>query len=126
MVTFFDDSDRQANERELRDARDNADAANIAKSRFLANMSHELRTPLAAILGFTKILEEENVDDDVAEKLSTIRRNGDYLLRLVGDVLDLSRIESGKFKTLLNAVELEEFFGDIRDTMSMRTTRVPQ
>lgn len=121
VVTFVDDTERRVREQELRDMRDAAYEANAAKSRFLANMSHELRTPLAAMLGFTKIIQTEYDDSDLAEKLAAISRNGDYLLRLVGDVLDLSRIESGKFETSLVSVSTAELLCDIRDTMRMRT-----
>ena len=121
VVTFVDDTERKRFEQELRDARDIADAANMAKSRFLANMSHELRTPLSAILGFARILHEENADEEQQEKLRIIQRNGDYLLRLLNDVLDLSRIEAGKFSASPTSVRLVDLLSDVRNTMNMRT-----
>ena len=121
VVTFVDDTERQRFEQELRDARDAANAANDAKSRFLATMSHELRTPLAAILGFAEILQQDDLGEKHFEKLATIRRNGDYLLRLVNDVLDLSRIEVGKFQASPVEVRLDELIDDVRETMNMRT-----
>ncbi len=121
VITFVDISDRLQTQQQLRDARDQANQANQAKSRFLANMSHELRTPLSAILGFTDILQQEVSDESINEKLTTIRRNGDYLLRLLGDVLDLSRIEAGKFNFKKISVELEELLHDVHDTMQMRS-----
>lgn len=121
VVTFVDDTIRQQRELELHNAKDSADAANQAKSRFLANMSHELRTPLAAILGFTEILRQEYSDLELQDKLSAIHRNGDYLLKLLGDILDLSRIEAGKLTTSSEVVALDQLLGDIRDTMVMRT-----
>ncbi|MEK7393539.1 MAG: transporter substrate-binding domain-containing protein, partial [Fibrobacterota bacterium] len=82
---------------ELSEARDQAEAANRAKSAFLANMSHELRTPLNAILGFTQILSrEDGLNAGQREKLAIIVHAGDHLLSIINDILDLAKIESGK------------------------------
>ncbi len=120
VVTFFDTTLRRQEQEALRQAQENAEAASEAKSRFLANMSHELRTPLAAILGFTKIIQEEHSDGELLEKVATIQRNGDYLLRLLNDVLDLSRIEAGKFTVMPSQVRTDELIADLRETMDMR------
>lgn len=89
------DQQKKMNE-ELRLAREKADRANRMKSHFLANMSHEIRTPLGAILGFTELLGDPNLDDGEREEfLGVIARNGHSLSRIVDDVLDLSKVEAG-------------------------------
>ena len=94
---------------ELVAAQREAEEANQSKSRFLANMSHELRTPLNAILGYSEMLTEEAEDDGndaYVPDLEKIHSAGEHLLRLINDVLDLSKIEAGKMELFLEDLEV--------------------
>ncbi len=92
------------------EARRRAEAANLAKSRFLATMSHELRTPLNAILGFSEIMKSEAIgpmhNDTYREYAGDIHSSGDHLLKVINEILDLSRIESGRQELNESAVFL--------------------
>jgi PAS domain S-box-containing protein len=95
-------AERKVVEAELSRAKKAADAANQAKSRFLANMSHEIRTPLHAILGFSQLLRRDpKVTAEQQKHLEIINRSGEHLLRLIGDVLDMSKIEAGRMQLAL-------------------------
>ena len=94
----------------LKSAQNAANSATQAKSIFLANMSHEIRTPMTAILGFSEILQNSELNDsDRSKAVETIQRNGHYLLNVINDILDLSKFESGRLeleKRKLNPVNL--------------------
>ena len=83
---------------EVEKLKENAEAANDAKSQFLANMSHEIRTPMNGILGMTELAMQAESREEQKECLSTIRSSGDALLTILNDLLDLSKIEAGKFE----------------------------
>lgn len=88
--------------------RESAQTANAMKSRFLANMSHEIRTPLNAVLGFAEVLKKTNLDKEQLEYVGLINQSGELLLKLIGDVLDMSRIEEGKLPIEQKPFQLKE------------------
>ncbi len=107
----------------LEDANEAAERANKAKSSFLATMSHELRTPLTAMLGFADILRSETEDPLTIDKVETIKRNGVYLLALLNDILDLSKIEAGKLQFEQRAVNIRELMCELETLMQNRSSR---
>ena len=87
-------------------AKEMADRANKAKSEFLANMSHEIRTPMNAILGFGELLSDRMQDENLKSFSDSITTSGRVLLKLINDVLDLSKIESGKMELEYTPIQL--------------------
>ncbi len=100
---------------ELVEARDAANAANVAKSQFLANMSHEIRTPLNGVLAMAEVMSRGDMSATQRERLSVIRQSGELLLSVLNDVLDLSKIEAGKLELADYDFELESVVQGVRE-----------
>ncbi|MBL8491889.1 MAG: response regulator [Rhodocyclaceae bacterium] len=101
-------------------AKEAAEAANVAKSAFLANMSHEIRTPLNAITGMAHLVRRSGVSPEQAERLDKIDVAGQHLLEIVNAVLDLSKIEAGKFALEEAGVSVESLVTDVRAMLAER------
>lgn len=115
-----DITDHKKIETELSLAKQQAEAANIAKSTFLAHMSHELRTPLGAVLGFSDLLSGMELPPESRDYIAAIRRNGDLLLSIVGSILDLSKIEAGKIEIEKNLTSLPELLNDLYAILNLQ------
>ena len=122
LVTFDDITLIEENKVALAQARDEAQNANEAKSQFLANMSHEIRTPLNAVLGFTDVLRRGLVTDsnEAHGHLNMIHRSGAHLLELINDILDLSKIESGRLQVETIDTQIDHLIVDVAETLRVR------
>ena len=111
----------EVSEGALREAKDRAEESSRLKSAFLANMSHEIRTPLNAIVGFSTILasDEEQLADERREFIQTINQNNELLLKLINDILDLSRLESGQMSFIIEKCREKELIEGIYLTQQM-------
>ncbi|MDB4943247.1 MAG: hypothetical protein JWP97_2781 [Labilithrix sp.] len=111
---------------EVREARGAAEAASRAKSDFLSSMSHELRTPMNAILGFAQLLQrdkKEPLSDRHKERVAHILQGGEHLLRLIDDVLDLSRIEAGTVSVSTEPVRVTDVLEEVASTLESMAAR---
>lgn len=124
IATAIDIQDRKMMEERLRISKNEADAANRAKSHFLANMSHEIRTPLGAILGFAELLGKPNLSDDERKNVvATIQRNGSALLKIIDEILDLSKVEAGKVELEKVTVPLDSLLNDVHEMFAVKAKR---
>jgi PAS domain S-box-containing protein len=126
ISTAVDITDDVMHEAELRKARAEAEAASSAKSEFLSSMSHELRTPMNAILGFAQLLQRDKrtpLTPAQLEKLGYVLQGGEHLLRLIDDVLDLSRIEAGRVVVSTEPVGVNEVLEEVRQTLEPMAAR---
>ena len=121
MYGAYQDITTQINtEKALAQAKENAEAANRAKSEFLANMSHEIRTPMNAIIGFTELLDEEIKEPKLQSFVKTIQSAGNDLLSIINDILDLSKIEAGKFRIEKTPCNPHQLFSELGGIFMMK------
>ena len=112
--------DHKDTEAKLIGARDVAEESNKLKSAFLANMSHEIRTPLNAIVGFSSILAEADQEDDKKEYVSIIENNNTLLLQLIGDILDLSKIEAGTLDFAYSSIDVNGLLHELEQATRLK------
>ena len=120
VVSFLDITEQKVMEMELLKSKELAESASRAKTDFLANMSHEIRTPLNGIIGFTHLLMKSNLKKNQAEYMTTVNESAISLMEIVNNVLDFSKIESGKLELEIEKVNLHKLTSQIINLFSFQ------
>jgi PAS domain S-box-containing protein len=113
QATIRDITDRKSYEEKLKTALESSESANKAKSSFLANMSHEIRTPMNGIIGMGQLLETTKMDDEQKKYVEVINMSANNLLKIINDILDVSKIESGKIKMEIVDFEIKKILEQV-------------
>lgn len=113
-------TEQKIKEQELMQAKKSAEESVILKEAFLANMSHEIRTPMNAILGFTDLLLQRNLQDQEKDFVRTIKTSGENLLRIINDILDISKIDSGMMDFEEHSISIKELFTSLNIMFSQK------
>ncbi len=116
----YDITELKRTEKNLIEAKNRAEVSDRLKSAFLANMSHEIRTPLNAIVGFSNLLVEAEDAEEKKEYISIVQENNDLLLKLISDILDLSKIEAGTFEFVNGEVDVNQLCTEIIRSLGMK------
>lgn len=121
LGTCTDIQERKMIEDKLHEARLDAETANRAKTNFLANMSHEIRTPLNSIMGFAELMQGAKMNDGERDKsLATIRRNGHQLIKIIDEILDISKVEAGRLEIERTDADLHSLFSEVHALMDVQ------
>lgn len=124
LAIFRDITDKKANEMELLKAKEKAEESDHLKSSFLANMSHEIRTPMNAIIGFASLLEDPNIyEDEKLSFISRIKNNSQQLLRLINDIIDISKIEANQVNLVYSNLQINLFLQGLYELFELEANK---